>query len=262
MIHAHLKPARPNGFTLVEIAVVLVIFGLMLGGLFIPLSAQIEMRNYNDTAKKLEDIKEALIGYAMINGRLPCPATTSSNGLEDGSGGVCTTPDANNQVYIGFLPAATLGIYPQDGSGYAVDAWGSNSINRIRYAVSKATVNSVTNPFTTTNGIKSAGISYFNGSYIYVCNSKPSGSGPYSSCTSSTTLASNVVFVVYSVGKNAATGGASGDESVNPNPNLDDASNKDRVFVSHNPDADFDDAMVWATSSELISKLVTAGQLP
>ncbi|MCF8184500.1 MAG: hypothetical protein K9J43_05940, partial [Polynucleobacter sp.] len=47
---------------------------------------------------------DALLGYAAINGRLPCPATAASNGAESPiGGGVCTNP------YNGFLPAATLG---------------------------------------------------------------------------------------------------------------------------------------------------------
>lgn len=266
MHHSESIPSMyPNlrGFTLVEMAVVLVIVGLMLGGLFIPLSAQLDMRNYNDTNKKLDDIKQALIGYAMINGRLPCPATNTSNGIESPvGGGVCTTPDASNKVYLGYLPAATLGIYPQDSSGFAVDGWGGNSINRIRYAVSMTTVGVTTNPFTTTSGMKNAGIANFNGNYIYVCNTQPSGAGPYANCTGSSAQTSSAAFVVYSVGKNAATGGTSGDEAVNPNPNLDNASNRDPVFVSHTADAAFDDMMVWATTSELISKLVAAGQLP
>jgi prepilin-type N-terminal cleavage/methylation domain-containing protein len=39
------------GFTLVEMAIVLVIVGLLLGGLLMPLSAQIEQRRIGETQK-------------------------------------------------------------------------------------------------------------------------------------------------------------------------------------------------------------------
>lgn len=251
-----------RGFTLVEMAVVLVIVGLMLGGLLVPLSAQMDMRGQSETNKKLDEIKDILIGYAMINGRLPCPAPLSStDGLEDTAPACTNTKDAGGTVAIGYLPAATLGIYPQDNSHLALDGWGGNSANRIRYAVAlPSPVKATTPPFTTQNGIRTEGIDYFNGNYIYICSSAPSGAAPFSTCT--TKLTSNAAFVVYSVGKNAATGGISADEAVNPNPNSPDTNNNDPVFVSHSPSSDFDDSMVWATTSELISKLVSAGQLP
>ena len=63
-----------RGFTLIEMAIVLMIVGLLLGGMLVPLSAQMDQRNISDTQKSLSEIKEALIGYAMANGRLPCPA--------------------------------------------------------------------------------------------------------------------------------------------------------------------------------------------
>jgi len=90
-------------------AMVLMIVGLLLGGMLVPLSAQMDQRNVTDTRKQLDEIQQALIGFAIVNGRLPCPASPTSNGVESfvsggASGGYCS--NFNN----GFVPAATLGI--------------------------------------------------------------------------------------------------------------------------------------------------------
>jgi prepilin-type N-terminal cleavage/methylation domain-containing protein len=39
-----LRYKQPSGFTLVEIAIVLLILGLLLGGMLMPLTAQMEQR--------------------------------------------------------------------------------------------------------------------------------------------------------------------------------------------------------------------------
>src|SRR5665647_1087323 len=72
-----MKPALQNGFTLIEMAMVLMIVGLLLGGMLVPLSAQMDQRNVSDTQKTLSEIKEAIVGFTLANGRLPCPATAS-----------------------------------------------------------------------------------------------------------------------------------------------------------------------------------------
>ena len=120
-----------RGFTLVEIAVVLMILGLLLGGLLIPLSAQMDQQKIRVTQQRLEEIKEALIGFAILNGRLPCPAeyyqfdkqnptTTKDAGKEEPS--FCETE--------GYLPWKDLGIEKHDGWGhpfrYRVDGYFSN----------------------------------------------------------------------------------------------------------------------------------------
>lgn len=255
-----------QGYTLVEMAVVLVIVALMLGGLFVPLSAQMDQRNFVETQRSLETARDALIGYALAHGRLPCPATTASNGIEkfDTAAGGNATNGICESFFNGFLPAATLGTYPVDNNGFAVDGWGKNAANRIRYAVSNTTVNAVTNPFTRNNGMKNAGIANIgNATLLYVCTGAPAGAG----CTGATQLTATAVFVVYSVGKNAATGGAGADEVVNPNP-VDSATGNDAVFVSHAPTAaaapggEFDDMVSWISSSLLIAKMIAAEQLP
>lgn len=106
----------PRGFTLIEVAIVTLVLTLLLGGLLIPLAAQVDQRRYAETNRTLAEIKQALIGFAQVNGRLPCPA--KSDGTEQVAG--CDT------VYEGVLPWVTLNV-PM------TDAWGQT----FRYAVSR-----------------------------------------------------------------------------------------------------------------------------
>ena len=248
---------RPDsGFSLVELAIAVLVMGLLLGGLIVPLSAQVEQRRILTTQKQLEEIKAALMGFAAANGRLPCPATNASNGAErfmnppgdSPANGVCET-FAN-----GFLPAATLGLAPVDAQGFALDAWDA----RIRYAVSfgfPPAANAMA--FTRTNGMRDAGINAIaSANLFYVCAAD--GGNPLN-CGAATTLSSKAVVVIYSLGGNAATpGGAGADE-------LDNLDN-DSIFVSHprtaaagNP---FDDLVTWIGPSLLLNRMIEAGQLP
>ncbi len=99
-----------RGFTLIEMAMVLVIIGLLLGSILGPLSTQIDIKRYKDTAKLLTEISDALTGFAIVNQRLPCPDSTG-DGFED-----------SDCAIEGDLPWATLGLGQWD-------AWG----RRIRY---------------------------------------------------------------------------------------------------------------------------------
>lgn len=116
------QPRRQAGFSLIEVAIVLVIVGLMIGGLVTPLSVQLEQRKVADTQKALDEAKEALTGFALRYGYLPCPAVSSGNGLEDRRGARC-----NGEKRAGILPWATLGLRKSD-------SWD----NLFRYSVTPA----------------------------------------------------------------------------------------------------------------------------
>lgn len=75
-----------RGFTLIELAVVLVIVTVLIGGLLVPLSAQIQARRIAETKKILEEAREAIIGYAM-NNAVPdsCDCTYGDDGILDPS---------------------------------------------------------------------------------------------------------------------------------------------------------------------------------
>ncbi len=115
---------RANGFTLIEVTMVMVILGLLLGGLLVPLSTQLENNHRRETREQLERVHEALIGYALVHGHLPCP-DTHNTGREDRVTSGCAGHQSGS-VWQGTLPWITLGVGEQD-------AWH----NRLTYAVSE-----------------------------------------------------------------------------------------------------------------------------
>ena len=232
------------GFTLVELAIVLVIIALLIGGMLVPLSTQRDIQNTNDTQKQLSEIKEALYGFAAANGRLPCPAATAATGIENPlGGGVCTNS------WNGFLPGITLGVGPTDSQGYVVDSWG----NRIRYAVTTGN----TRAFTTNNGVKNAWGSVLNPD-IHVCSTSVGMTS--SACAAGTDLTTSAAAIIFSTGKNGATVPTGADELANSGVNL--------TFVSHAqapvgaPQGEFDDIAAWISPNILYNRMISAGKLP
>jgi len=246
---------RGQGFTLVELAIVLMIVGVLIGGLMVPLSAQLDIRNRAETDRTLADAREALLGYAAANGRLPCPASATSNGQEAFVAGGSAANGNCADFYGGFLPAVTLGITPTDPNGFAVDPWGQ----RIRYAAYSGTINSVSNPFTQTDGIKNATMTSIAATthLLSVC-ATATGIGA-SDCGTAVKLTDKAPVVFFSTGKNAGAG-AGTDEPKNTDGDL--------VFISHEPTAasapsgEFDDIVTWLSPNVLYNRLIAAGQLP
>ncbi|HEV7803828.1 MAG TPA: type II secretion system protein [Burkholderiales bacterium] len=265
-----------TGFTLLELALALGIMAVLAGAVLVPFVAQVTQRNVTSTEQILEDAKESLIGFAAATGRLPCPATATSNGQEafqsspagDANNGICA-------VDVGFLPAVTLGFTPVDNQGFAVDAWGTTK-NRIRYAVWAGSIplpNPSTAPpsnawpFTKRDGMRTATPGLVaTADMFYVC---ASGSGVVAgaNCGSAVTLTRNAPVVIWSSGANAATGGMNADEAQNPHSNLNSSptgGSVDRIFVSHarTDTPEFDDVVTWIAGGMLISRMVLAGTLP
>ncbi|BCX87950.1 hypothetical protein MIN45_P0317 [Methylomarinovum tepidoasis] len=64
---------RQTGFSLVEMAIVLTAFGLMMGGMLVPLAKQSRFQKEREAKRQLAVITEALYGYALIHETLPGP---------------------------------------------------------------------------------------------------------------------------------------------------------------------------------------------
>jgi prepilin-type N-terminal cleavage/methylation domain-containing protein len=114
-----------DGFTLVELAVVLAIVALLLGALLAPLATQQQLRKNKEAERALRDIKEALIGFAISNGRLPWPDTGFlPDGMEDIPGTPPAAAPPMCSVCEGRLPWQDLGVLP-------TDPWGRLYVYRI-----------------------------------------------------------------------------------------------------------------------------------
>lgn len=253
---------RARGFTLIELAVALFVLMLLLGSIIVPLTTQVEQRKLSESRKALDTARDALMGFAAANGRLPCPASPASNGNESFAAGGSASDGNCSNFFDGFLPAAALGYTPTDSFGYALDGWGIVQ-NRVRYAVSNQTVNGITNPLTRNGGMSSAGLSNLAAAqFLFVCNSGI-GVNAGTNCGAAVALSSNALAVIYSVGANAVTGGTSAHEAENPNPN---GGSADRIFVSRDfsnaTGSEFDDIVTWIGTSPLFNRMIGAGQLP
>lgn len=248
-----------SGFTLVEMAIVLLIVALLIGGGLTAVTAQIEQQKFKDTQKLLADAREALLGFAAANGRLPCPATAASNGVEAPAGGStsavpCTSP------YGGFLPGVTLGMTGLDANGFVLDAWGGQT-NRIRYAVTTAiSPGANANAATSPNGIRTATLAtYAPAPNLRVCTTSTGITA--TTCGAAQALTTTAVGVIFSLGPNGPRGVAGGaDETANQNA--------DQVFVWHTPvdvggtNGEFDDLMTWIPAPMLFNRMLQAGTLP
>lgn len=259
--------AMSRGFSLVEVAVVMMIVLILIAAVSVPITTQVETRRVNDTQKQLESVKDAIYGFAMANGRLPCPASATSGAQES----FCTNdlpatcgPELVGAVPVhgrctagdGFVPARTLSLMPVDPSGYLQDSWAdSSTARRVRYAVSRASVDTTTNVLTRTDGIRTATMSRSAATtmtYLYVCATGLNNAPSATNCGSAPELTRTAPFVVYSLGKD--TMATSFDSANNQNADI--------VFTSGAPTATFDDLLTWGSLNVLYGRMVQAGRLP
>ena len=113
---------RSRGFTLIEVLVVLLIFGVLIAMAAVITRAVTAAQKQSLTSTRLATIEAALVQFVMQQRRLPCPANGSlasshnSAGAETNRDNVtgCTT----NQQF-GMVPYRVLGLAETD----ALDGW-------------------------------------------------------------------------------------------------------------------------------------------
>lgn len=239
MISIQITRRKNLGFSLVELAIVLIIIGFILSMLLTPLSAQRELSARLQTQKLLNDANEALVGYAIVNGYLPCPDTKPiPDGIENRKAdGTCVNDD-------GVLPWNTLGVERVDAwehyFGYHVDATFSNSTNLFKISDAAGA-----------SGIKITGD---NGVALVSTNSRP-------------------VAVILSYGANAY--GATNTLQATPANKMsapigtDEKENvdADNDFINRTPSAkgsanEFDDMLTWISPKILVNRMIMAQRLP
>lgn len=222
-----------EGFSLVEMAIVLAIVSLLLAGLLPTISSQIEQQRRSETRKQLAEIQQALLGFAILNGRLPCPTyitdpTNAGYGHEAAS---CS----GNPPSEGYLPWKTLGVLE-------TDAWGTKRSNTgdpwngyWRYRVDRNFASTIT--MNTGFGTCPSASD---------CLTVQDISGNTLTNTTERPLA-----IVFSTGPNLVPDGQ--------NANFEPTGG---IYQSDVPSPTFDDILVWISRPQLFNRMVAAGKLP
>ncbi len=218
--------SKQGGFTLIEMAIVLLVIGLLLGGLLTPLSNKIESERYKESSRELDRIVDALMGYAVANRRLPCADMDG-----DGDDGDEAIADCNNE---GFVPWLTLGVGRED-------AWG----HPIRYRVDASFTSPVAPPVPDPPNT-SSNFSIVDRAGVALSPVNPDAP----------------VVILFSCGndglpngENDANGAADSATCVNPGaPNP--------IYVQDVPDASFDDLLIWLSKNRVLNRMVAAGKWP
>jgi prepilin-type N-terminal cleavage/methylation domain-containing protein len=284
-----LRPAQ-SGFTLVEIAIVLLIVTILLGYTVALFPRQQQLKQYRALNQEMDRVVEAVVGFAQVNGRLPCPALPNSAGNED-------YDSVNNDGcdnYGGFVPVNTLGL---DGrfneDSLLLDPWG----NPYRYYVANVDHDGGgLSDFTAPGQMRAVGLvdsepdNYIDldGRYL-ICDS--AGTTTDDVCTGANTVFGNpdglghyagAPFVLLSMGKNWNEAAPAGDELENSGASLSttnlgmaigpsgteyllkNVAGGETTFVRRPGGLadDFDDVVRWVSPNVLFSRMIEAGQLP
>lgn len=266
-----------RGFTLIEVAIGLLILGLVAVGLVATLSQQAESRRHAQTRQALTEAREALLAFVGVNGRLPCPATAATNGRESvasiaGSTITCTAES-------GLLPAVTLGLPGLDPGGWFNNAWvdsgnpAATLPRTFRYAVSRLAApvaNALASPRLGATAANTATrrldvqAAVEAGQGLFVCASVTGiGTGANRCGTEPNQLARSAAAVIWTLGANGNDSAAfSLDEQQNFSLTV------PRVVISRVSapagavGGMFDDLVTWLPYSLVADRLVSSGFLP
>ena len=241
--------SRSAGFTLTELAIVMIIMALLIGGMMMPLSAQQDIRNNTETTRQLDEIREALLGFVVTNGYLPCPARSTSNGNEDRDDATGGTSKCNGGKRFGPIPWVTLGLKPSDSWGhlflYSVTPVFSHGKPADRFSMSSTPDITIRTRDTSGN---LENLSNIDGIPAVVLSTGKNG---YWSWT------------LDIAAQNADSTGTNNDEDTNASSAADG-----KTFVSRtptgpdSPTGEFDDLVTWVSPNVLFNRMVAAGKLP
>ncbi len=256
-----IKNRLNRGFTLIEIAIVLIVLTILLGYTMAMVPVQQELKQYRQANEEMDRILDALYAYAQVNGRLPCADDMSApDGKADPDDG-----GSDCVVFYGYLPTKTLGLEGNISSDFLLlDPWGTP----YRYQVTPSDTGADTGgDFVMDGDIHDVGMAALSPD-LEICTINPGINTEDANCGSGQTIADSIPAVVLSLGKDGGRV-ASNIQNENTDNILDldgDGNLGDRVFVkstrSESSGSEFDDVVKWIVPNILYSKMIDARKLP
>jgi prepilin-type N-terminal cleavage/methylation domain-containing protein len=247
-----------HGFSLAEMAIVLLIVGILMASGLGALSSQMNNQRFKETKQMLDRANEALIGFALANNRLPCPAdpalaNSSASAGKESRNGAGTNAYRCTMAY-GDLPWVDLGL-PE------LDSWG----RRLKYQVTTFPTGGVSSYVSDLAGRNDAGTPNCGSAAVRPCFtlgtvgkiSVYSASSRDGTAVTAVKRIDDAAAIIFSEGPNGAGSGA--DELENRDAAADGTTPR---FVQDAADANFDDLLVWLPTTTLFYRLATAERLP
>ncbi|WP_052501355.1 prepilin-type N-terminal cleavage/methylation domain-containing protein [Thiomicrospira microaerophila] len=251
-----MTPRYQKGFTLIEIAIVIVIIGIITAGLLSGMGAIRESAKFKEDQRNLQDIKSALLGFVAVNGYLPCP-DTSGDGFENiGPTGShdrnATGADLRCHQTFGLLPYLDLDTHAKNAYGYPFSYY----------------INTNANNNSNMNGSNDNSANYFgncsanSGNRCFTAKTRPIASdatsdlGNYRVSDGTASLANQVPLVVVSHGKdlkNLTTCNGKGSfENWNCDRTQRTLTPDNQVLLYQAPQSEtFDDVLIWLSGLEI-----------
>lgn len=253
------RPLPAHGFTLIEIAIVLFVLGLLLVGVLGPIGVQMEQRDRSRTDDTLRSVQSALYGFAVAQGRLPCPDCRSSgdcpavakdarnDGVEDIAADKTCAALRGGRPF-GNLPWATLGVG-------RTDAWE----HPLTYAVTARFADG--NDGDTCGGLPAAGVSF------ELCSVGDLDVEDSSDPAAVEKVADDVPAVIVAHGRNASfTVDTEARETTLATPASaaeQENADGDALYTQNGYAGDaYDDQVTWLSVPVLMERMIAAGRLP
>lgn len=224
-----IRSSTEHGFSLIELSIALIIFGLLAGSLLGQTTGQRRLLTEQRARAQLDLSLEALYGFAISHGRLPCAADPTLDSRTHAAG------DEDCPRAKGVLPWRTLAL-PE------TDPWGQ----RFSYYAAQ---NFIAEPA----GEARAGFTL----------ATEGGLNVLPGTHTTHTVASGLPAVIVSHGRNGL-GGYRNNGQRRPASHPDEQENADAdvEFINRPTDNQYDDLTVWVVPTVLNARMLAAGRLP
>ncbi|MCX7338617.1 MAG: type II secretion system protein [Alphaproteobacteria bacterium] len=243
-----IKKLKLDGFSLLEVAIVLCIIGVISGVGLPALTTAIKQKRIHETESNMEQITASLAAYVMQNAKLPLAATPGASAEEAGKSG---------DLAHGIVPYRTIGLSERTAKdGY--NRWISYGVDvhltrTIKISDDDEQLQKNADPIFAPNRDPFSSDRYF-------CGIK---GGTHESLSVKNAHGHDVIdadshdLIAFVLISHGASGAGSYDKNgaVQPTSAPDKATNADRNnnFIDHSPSFDFDDRVQWITRNNLLA---------
>ncbi|MFK7995221.1 MAG: type II secretion system protein [Granulosicoccus sp.] len=244
---------RDRGFTLVEMAFVLLIIGLLTKVAIGPLASLQEHGKRGQAEADLQRVREAVFAYLVAYGSLPCPLLAGRSADERPTDINTHRGQGNAQVCgvsSGLVPAYALGLSGNlTRSGALLDPWGREFQYVVSLSSNPDSGNAALPDWTSSGEAANVGIGELSAD-ITLCNAMPR-----TNCSGRSIRSNQIAFLIMSAGRDGSTRGLQAENQ-----------DGDNYFLvtdeSILPGAEYDDLLVWGSAADVMYWMLRMGWLP